>query len=559
MFLAVSHEMAHQWFGDLVTMAWWDDLWLNEGFANWMQTKASEDLHPEWKTEVQALAGAEDGKRADAKASTHPIVQTVLNASQAEQAFDRITYLNGAAVIGMLESYVGPATFRDGVRRYMRAHAYGNTVDADFWREVQAVAGKPLLEIEADFTRQPGFPLIRVERGQASGAHTTLMLSQGRFAEDPSTIASAPAQTWHIPVAISAGGESKTCLLAGPAATTLTVSSDGPIIVNAGQSSFVRTLYPKSMIDALASKFGTVKPADQLGTLYDSWALGQSGYAPVTNYLDLARSIPVDADPIVWRHTIYNLVDIDRLYQGDPHQAAFATFARERLRPIAAHLGWNAPANEDGNTARLRDVVFQALSRFGDRQVIAEARRRFDVAMNNPNGLSAETRQTVISIVARNADGPTLDRLLAAVRASKDPFEKEKLFGTLGEIADLAGAERVMEFAVGPDAPAGFAPNILWMVSDDHPDLAWNWALRHVDRPEFAIDPLTRLFLMPEIAANSSDRKRIADLQTYADQHIPSSARQNVESAIATINLKVKFRSERLPEIDKWLASAMTH
>jgi aminopeptidase N len=130
-FLVVSHEMAHQWFGDLVTMAWWDDLWLNEGFARWMQTFAADELHPEWQTGLQAASIFEMGKRADAVPSTHPVVQEVFTAAQAEQAFDYITYDKGAAVITMIAAYVGRDNFRDGVRRYMREHAYGNTVDSD--------------------------------------------------------------------------------------------------------------------------------------------------------------------------------------------------------------------------------------------------------------------------------------------------------------------------------------------------------------------------------------------------------------------------------------------
>src|SRR5271156_5957958 len=162
-FLVVSHEMAHQWFGDLVTMAWWDSLWLNEGFARWMQTHAADALHPEWNTGLQAARIFESGKREDAKVSTHPVLQPVLSAEQAAQAFDSITYNKGAAVITMLEAYVGPNEFRDGVRNYMRKHEFGNTVDSDLWREIQAVVSKPVLKIEHDFTRQVGVPLVRVE------------------------------------------------------------------------------------------------------------------------------------------------------------------------------------------------------------------------------------------------------------------------------------------------------------------------------------------------------------------------------------------------------------
>ena len=162
-FLVVSHEMAHQWFGDLVTMAWWDNLWLNEGFARWMQTYAADALHPNWETGLQAANIFESGKRADAQVSTHPVLQPVISAEQAAQAFDSITYDKGAAVITMLEAYVGAEAFREGVRRYMRAHAFGNTVDSDLWREIEAAAGKPVLNIEHDFTRQVGVPLVRVE------------------------------------------------------------------------------------------------------------------------------------------------------------------------------------------------------------------------------------------------------------------------------------------------------------------------------------------------------------------------------------------------------------
>jgi len=545
-------------------MAWWDNLWLNEGFARWMQTKAADDLHPEWKTGLQALAVSESGKRADAKPSTHPIVQTVLTASQAEQAFDDITYDKGATVIGMLEAYVGAPAFREGVRRYMRAHAYGNTVDADFWREVQAAAGKPVQAVEADFTRQPGVPLLKVATEQTGGAERKILLSQGRFAEDPSTLAGAPVEIWRIPIALSAGGAATTHLLSGSAPVIRTVQGEGPVIANAGQSSYVRTLYSGAMIQALESQIAAIKPADQLGIFCDTWALGQSGYSPVTNYLDFAKAMPAAADPIVWLQIVSTLVSIetlygeDTLYGDDSGHAAFIAFARSRLQLLAAKLGWDAQPNEQPNTATLRQAVLTALSRFGDQQVIAEAGRRFDFAQQHPGEISPAVRRSALSVVAQHADAETLDKLIGLLRATKDPLEKQNILEALESVIDPSGAQRVLELAVGPDTPAGLADSDLLAVSRQHPDLAWNFALQHVDQPSLPLNSSNRLTLMPEIASRSSTQKRTDDLQAYASEHIPSTARQNVMAAISTINLNAKFRTERLPEIDAWLSGKTT-
>jgi aminopeptidase N len=550
-FLVVSHEMSHQWFGDLVTMSWWDNLWLNEGFARWMQTKAADDLHPEWKMGLQALAIAESGKRADAKPSTHPIVQTVLTASQAELAFDEITYDKGATVIGMLESYAGPTAFREGIRRYMRAHAYGNTVDADLWREVQAAAGKPVLEVEADFTRQPGVPLLRVEAELGSG----VSVLQGRFAEDPATIANAPAQQWHIPIAVSAGGASVNRLLASAGPTSIAADGSGPVIVNAGQAGYVRVLYPQSMVAALSSGMGKVKTVDQLGVLYDGWALGQSGYAPLTNYLELARAVPADADPLVLGQVVSTLVLIEGLYEEAAGRGGFVRFALEILHPLGERLGWDARPSEDANAPMLRNGVLVALGEFGDKHVIAEARRRFEMSLQNPGDVSPAVRRTALSIVARESDKETLDRLIALLLATHDPLEKLNIFRALERVTDPAGAERVLELAIGSDAPAGTTAQILIGMAEAHPDLTWRFAMQHAEQIAPLRESSTRLTMMPDIASQSNDPKRAGELRAYAEKEIPASARQSVEAAVASIELHAKFRAERLREIDAWLAT----
>ncbi len=554
-FMTVSHEMAHQWFGDLVTMAWWDDLWLNEGFARWMQTKIADDLHPEWKTGLQAQAVAESGKREDAKPATHPIVQQVLTASQAEEAFDNITYDKGASVINMLEAYVGPTQFRDGVRRYMRAHAYANTVDIDFWREVQAVAGKPILQIESDFTRQPGLPLLKVESERTNNNQIAVLLTQQRFFEDPSRAAFTNQQLWHIPVALSAGEAITTQLLSGSGTSTLEPRGTGPVIVNAGQTAFVRTLYSQPILTRLIAKLPTEESANQLGLFYDNWALGQSGYEPVTCYLDLTRALPITADPIVWQQVIRTLTAIDRLYAKEPGQNAFRRFARDRLNPLASRLGWEPSSGEEENAAVLREAVLEALSRFGDQSTIEEARRRFALFLQQPNQTSPAMRRIVLSIMARHADSQTLDRLIQLLRATNDPLEKELIWSSLLGVADRGGAQRVLDLALGPDVPAGTQPYVPMAVSRDHPDLAWKFATEHVDRPGFTVDSQIRLFMMPAIAGSSNELGRAQELEQYAHEHIPSSAHRFVEEAVETIKLNSKFREQQLSEIDRWLAN----
>src|SRR3712207_1355938 len=151
--------MAHQWFGDLVTMSWWDDLWLNEGYASWMSNKAMQHFHPEWKPEVRAVNSREAAMALDARIGSHPIVQRIETVQQASQAFDTITYEKGEAVIRMIEAYLGEADFRQGVRAYMKRHAYGNTVTGDLWSALERASGKPVRAIAGDFTTQTGVPL----------------------------------------------------------------------------------------------------------------------------------------------------------------------------------------------------------------------------------------------------------------------------------------------------------------------------------------------------------------------------------------------------------------
>jgi aminopeptidase N len=180
-FSILAHEMAHQWFGDLVTMGWWDNLWLNEGFASWMQEKAAEKFYPQWETWLNGYGQKQFAMTLDARRTSHPIQQKVADESEAMTAFDGITYNKGQSFIRMLENYLGESAFREGLRRYMAAHAYGNATTADLWQALEAAAGKPVAGIAASFTEQDGVPLVVAETN-CEGRAQHLVLHQERFA-----------------------------------------------------------------------------------------------------------------------------------------------------------------------------------------------------------------------------------------------------------------------------------------------------------------------------------------------------------------------------------------
>jgi aminopeptidase N len=538
-FTVVSHEMAHQWFGNLVTMAWWDNLWLNEGFARWMQTYAADALHPAWKTGLQAAEIFESGKRQDAQVSTHPVLQPVLSAEQAVLAFDGITYDKGAAVITMLESYVGANDFRSGVREYMRKHAYGNTVDGDLWREIQAVAAKPVLEIEHDFTRQAGLPLVRVE---SAGRESRLVA--GQFAEDPESLKGAPETRWHLPLAIAAPGQTPRTIILTRAAT---VQGKAPL-VNAGGTAYARVAYPPAAAAALADRMGQLSPMDQLTLINDAWALGQSGYASAQNLLTFISKLPADADPIVWERAVELLVTVDRAFGKDPYRSSYRREALELLGPVAEKIGAVPRTGESPNAATVRSELWLAQVRFGS----VAALKRAQLIFTTGEGSAADQR-AALDVVGQAANDGTFDALLSRARATPDPLEKLRILNAMSLAIDPSLSARMVDVALGLDAPAGSSTDLLEIVGRENPDSVWRALAPHMAKGPLPIAPGDRWNLIPWIAAGSADPTRIDDVRHYGEQDMPADARRPIEAAVASIKLNEKVRAVVIPDIGRWI------
>jgi aminopeptidase N len=545
-----AHEIAHQWFGDLVTMSWWDDLWLNEGFATWMAGRTTAKLHPEWNTRLGTVEGRESAMSRDAVASTHPVVQHVETVEQASQAFDSITYQKGGAVIRMLEGFVGENAWREGVRSYMKAHAYGNTVSDDLWREVQAAAGKPILDIAHDFTLQPGVPLIRVESATCDGRTTTLKLAQDEFTKDRP--GKQPLR-WRVPVIAQAGGETVRTVVEGGAAT-LEVPGCGPVIVNAGQSGYYRTQYAQPQFLAIRDGFARLDPIDQLGLMGDAWALGMAGLRPATDYLEFARATPLDADPQIWGDIAETLVGLDEYYRGDAaRRAKFRAFAIRTLAPAFMRVGWQAKAGEADPVAILRTQLIASLGALGDTQVVAEARRRHAASASDPAAMPAALRKTILGVVAAHADAATWERMHAAAQAETTPLVKDQYYGLLSSSEDPALAKRALELALSAEPGETNSARMIATVAAHHPELAFDFAAVHREQVNAKVDTTSLSRYYPGLASNSLDPATIAKLKAFAEAYIAATSRRATDTAVANIEYRLKVREQRLPAIDAWL------
>ncbi|HEY6450976.1 MAG TPA: M1 family aminopeptidase [Steroidobacteraceae bacterium] len=549
--VVVSHEMAHQWFGDLVTMAWWDDLWLNEGFASWMQNKAVDHFHPEWNIWLQSLDAKQRAMLEDARAGTHPVITPISAVRQADSAFDSITYWKGAQVIRTLESYLGEEPFRAGVRRYLRDHAYANAVTDDLWREMDRGSTRPITRIAHDLTLQAGVPMVSETSARCAGDITTLELAQGRYAIDPE---SSRARLWHVPATVaSLGGPRISVVLAGAAPRPVQVPGCGAVILNTGQTAYARSRYTAAGLAALAAHFKALSPEDQLGLLNDASSLAYVGEQSMAEFLDLTRSVPTDVDAEVATALIGLLEELYRLYDGLPAQTAFRGYALGVLGPILERIGWDPHPGEADNTALLRSALIQALGDLGDPAVLAQARQRFERYLADSTSLDADTRRTVLAVIAVSADPATWKTLHGLLHTARSQIERQQLYGLLASAQDRGLARQALELALSGEPPATQVSTMIETVARRHPAMTLAFAVAHWERIEPLLEPESRSGFVPKLALNASDPRLIGVLDRFAAAHIPPGAREDLRRAESAVHYRAMIRRQRLPEIGRWL------
>jgi puromycin-sensitive aminopeptidase len=446
----IDHELAHQWFGNLVTMEWWTDLWLNEGFASFMGPKAVDHQFPEWKVWDQYFATECLGAlRADSLRNTHPIEIPVKNPHEIREIFDPITYSKGSVVNRMLEQYLGEAKFRKGLRRYLKRHAFRNASTDDLWRALEEVSGEPVRAMMAAYTRQPGYPLVSVE-SRRRGRDLQIALKQSRFFSDGSK--DRQSLRWKIPVAMAGEGMKKNrlTLLGGRRISlTLPVRPGGWLKLNAGQSGFYRVRYPEELFRPLVSRLerGGFPVSECLGILSDVFALTRSGHAAASQALDLIWSARKETDFNVWAALIGMLREMENVLAPDGSPAELQRLGRKLLLPVARRLGWSGKASDVYSDILLRSLSLANLGHFGDAGTLEAARLKF-LEHTRSGGLDPNLRQAVYSMVAEHGAAAEFEGLLGVYSSSGLQEEKVRVLRALTRVRDRKSVPRILKFAI---------------------------------------------------------------------------------------------------------------
>ena len=546
-----AHEMAHQWFGDLVTMDWWDDIWLNEGFASWMETKATGHFHPEWFPLLDRVDGRERAMALDSFKTTHPIVQHIRTVEEIDQAFDAITYAKGEAILSMLEGYAGADTWQKGIRAYIAAHKYGNAKTDDLWHAVEAAGVPELTTIAHDFTNQPGIPLVKAE-ATCSNGQTTLALSQGEFSQDRTEDAAAHPQHWHVPLVIEgAGPQPVRTVLDGSA--SLTLAGCGPVIVNGGQLGYFRTLYTPAMLQQLRTAMPQLRPIDQIGLVRDTLSLATAGYQPGAPAFDLLQAIPANANPVVAQNAVNRWSGLYDVLQSDADRAALEATLRKLWLPRLEALGFDPRPDEQLVDTNLRSTLIATLGKMGDATVLDQARTRFARLRTNPHALDGPLKTTWLNIVARNAT-PVDWRLLQTLsQQTKSPAERATYQELLGAARDKTLAQMALDYALTGKAGTT-SSSIVTKVAEGNPELAYDFTIAHRAKVESLVDDSGRSTFYRRLVGASVDPAMIGKLETLRAT-LPADQQRPIDQAIAALRERLESYPRLRNDLHAWLAA----
>jgi aminopeptidase N/puromycin-sensitive aminopeptidase len=553
-----AHEIAHMWFGDLVTMKWWDDVWLNEGFATWMSSKPLEKWKPEWNFGLDDVSGTGGTLNVDALDNTRPIHQAAETPAQIQELFDGIAYGKAAAVLRMLESYLGEETFRAGINAYLKQHQYANATAEGFWDAQAKTSKKPVDKIMPTWVKQAGEPIINV-KAQCSGNSTNIAVTQQRYYFDRSKFESPNDQLWQIPVCLKGSattGAAKCELLTKKEENLTLPGCSSWVLANAGATGYYRVGYQPDTVRALAHDAETkLSPAERISLQNDIWASVRVGREPVGDYLAFAQGLQNDRTRAVLEDVLGRIDYIGQYLPNDSDRDSFRAWLRQFLTPIMKEVGWEPKPNESDEQRTLRSRVLTALGQDArDPDALAEARTIADKALADPASVDHQLAGSALGVAAIKGDADFYDKVMAALKNPKSPEEYYAYFFTLPQFTDPKLLQRTLDFAISPDVRSQDALQLITGVlgNQDGERLAWDFIRQHWTEIEKAGGP----FASAQVVGATSgfcDAGMRDQVTEFYSAHKIAAAERTYRQAIERINNCIDLRSQQEPQLASWL------
>jgi puromycin-sensitive aminopeptidase len=555
----ITHELAHQWFGNLVTMVWWDDLWLNEAFATWMAYKIVDAWRPDWRIWMDFEGGRGAALALDALQSTHAIRADIKNAEEAGESFDAITYEKGGAVLRMIEGYLGADRFREGIRRYMQRHQFGNAVADDLWRALGEASGEPVLTLANEWISKLGYPLVTASLRERDG-HAFLHLSQRRFFADPSAREDGPRTNWLVPVVIRFADDEgiKTArALLDDVEREVPLPNQGRVtfaVANGGATGFFRVAYDEPTWQKLLPHVAAIDPVERIALLTDQWTLVRAGVARVEPFLDLVFSLATDPDPFVIEEVVSRLAVIEHRHLADDARDAFRRRVAEAFGPTAAPLGWGTKGEPDEARLRRAAVLRALVGLAQDPAAVAEAARRFELG-EGAGYTDANLLDLIVGAAARTADDARVRVLEQKAKEEKDPAAKRRYLHALARVENPQLVTRAVERALEEDVPMQDFTSYLSVLLANRATREQAFALirDRQDEVRKKADSPMLLRRLVEALGNLTERRHLTAVESLLALHPVEGAKQATAQTLERLRMDVSLRERILPAISGWL------
>ncbi len=525
----IAHEMAHQWFGDLVTMKWWNDIWLNEGFATWMELKPLEVWKPEWNLGQQEIGQTLHALVNDSLPTVRTIRANAETPADIVALFDGIAYGKAASVLRMVEAYVGAEVFEDGVNAYLAKHAYGNATAEDFWSQIAETSGKPVDKIMQSFTEQPGAPLVTVTSA-CRGDQTEVTLRQERYFSDAAKLAAGSNELWPIPVNLlrSATRQPTFHLLTKKEEAFELPGCSAWVYGNAGSRGYYRSSYDPAAFEKMGSAVeSTFSPEERVRIPDDAWAMVQVGRMNIGDYLDLLRKMQGERSRQVVQEMIGNIQDIHDKLVAEADRPAFEKWVRDLLKPLATDLGETPVPGEPAERQALRSDLFEVLAGPGrDPQLVAKARGVVEQYMKAPESVDTALAESSLVVAARNGDTLLYDQYVQHLKTAKTPEEYYAYLVALGDFPETELTRRTFALVLS-DEVKNQDMYVLHFLLANYQTQPVAWELFKSNFPSILkkLDAPSRV-VFAEITGLFCDAKLRDDSQKFfADQKLPGTER----------------------------------